>query len=203
MNASSVVCSTFYYTTHHAEIIMHTWYILSSLYMQLKICACIGCGSLYSIDGNWKICYPHCMWRVPSEVSGFEDWEDWKKVTVSYDNMCHLNNLKVARRQLPLPGDLAHLWLDVNKIIDDLHIKNHRDPRCEQYRAPAEIGNTMSCEQTFAWLSRYKKILSAMPKTHHHFYLHRMVLRRNRYISQCYAEGRRPVQPKVRHTNSN
>ena len=72
MNASSVVCSTFYYTTHHAEIIMHTWYILSSLYMQLKICACIGCGSLYSIDGNWKICYPHCMWRVPSEVSGFE-----------------------------------------------------------------------------------------------------------------------------------
>ena len=129
--------------------------------------------------------------------------EDWKKVTVSYDNMCHLNNLKVARWPLPLPGDLAYLWLDVKKIIDDLHIKNHRDPRCEQYRAPAEVGNTTSCEQTFAWLSRYKKILSAMPKTHHHFYLHRMVVRRNRYISQCYAEGRRPVQPKVRHTNDN
>ena len=68
----------------------------------------------------------------------------------SYDNMYHLNNLKVARRQLTLSGDLAHLWLDVNKIIDDLHIKNHRDPRCEQYRAPAEIENTMSYEQTFA-----------------------------------------------------
>ena len=116
---------------------------------------------------------------------GRKSREDWKKVTVSYDNMCHLNNLKVARRPLPLPGDLAHIWLEVNKIIDDLHIKNHRDPRCEQYRAPEEIGNTMACEQTFAWLSRYKKILSAMPKTHHHFYLHRMVLRRNRYISQC------------------
>ena len=131
---------------------------------------------------------------------GKKSREEWKKVTVSYDNMCHLNNLKVARRPLPLPGNLAHIWLDVNKIIDDLHIKNHKDPRCKQYRAPAEIGNTMSCEQTFAWLSRYKKILSAMPKTHHHFYLHRMVTRRNEYISRCYKEGRRPVQPKVRHT---
>ena len=27
-----------------------------------------GRGSLYSIDGNWNICY---LWKVPSEVSGF------------------------------------------------------------------------------------------------------------------------------------
>ena len=54
--------------------------------------------------------------------------EDWKRITVSYDNMCHLNNLKVARCPLPLPGDLAHIWLEVNKIIDDLHIKNHKTP---------------------------------------------------------------------------
>ncbi len=26
--------------------------------------------------------------------------------------------------------------------------------------------NTMSCEQTFAWLSRYKKILAAMSEVH-------------------------------------
>ena len=91
--------------------------------------------------------------------------------------MCHLNNLKVARQPLPLPGDLAYLWLDMKKIADDLHIKNHLHPRCEQYRTPAVIGNTIVCEQMFAWLSRYKKILSAMSKTHHHFYLHRMVLR--------------------------
>ena len=31
----------------------------------------LGCGRLYSIDGNWKLCYPHCMWRVPMEVQGF------------------------------------------------------------------------------------------------------------------------------------
>ena len=71
---------------------------------------------------------------------GRKSWEDWQKVTISYDNMCHL---KVARRPLPLPGDLAHIWLEVNKIIDNLHIKNHQDPRCEQYRAPEEIGNTI------------------------------------------------------------
>ena len=35
--------------------------------------------------------------------------------------------------------------------------------------------NTMAAEQTFVWLSRFKKILAAMGKTHHLFYLHRMV----------------------------
>lgn len=130
--------------------------------------------------------------------------EEWQKVIVSYDNMCHLNNLKVAKKPLPLPGDLQYLWLDIKKIIDTLHIKNHVDPKCQQYYNPDEVlqdtsMNTMSCEQTFAWLSRYKKILSAMPKTHHHFYIHRIVQRRNDYISWCYSQGRRPVQPKVRH----
>ena len=32
---------------------------------------CTGCGKLYSIDGNWKICYPHCMWKIPMEPQGF------------------------------------------------------------------------------------------------------------------------------------
>ena len=58
--------------------------------------------------------------------------------------------------------------------------------------------NTMSCEQTFVWLSRFKKILSAMRKTHFHFYLHRMVKRRNIYIEYCYANNRRPLLPKAK-----
>ena len=134
---------------------------------------------------------------------GHKSREERKRIIVSYDNMCHLNNLKVAKKPLPLPGDLQYLWLDVTKIIDELHIKNHADKKCIEKYNPKEVlsedMNTMSCEQTFAWLSRFKKILSAMPKTHHHFYLHRMVQRRNMYISKCYAEGRRPVQPKLRH----
>ena len=111
--------------------------------------------------------------------------EIWKKITIAYDNMCHLNNLKVARQPLPLPGELKYIWSDVNKVIDDLHIRNHKDPTCkEKYNTDAlkkenPNFNTIACEQTFAWLSRHKKILCAMPKCHFHFYLHRMVKRRN------------------------
>ena len=32
----------------------------------------LGCGTLFSIDGNWKLCYPVCTYRVPKEVAGFE-----------------------------------------------------------------------------------------------------------------------------------
>ena len=142
-----------------------------------------------------------------------------QEIILSYDNMCHLNNLKVAKNPLPLPGkllmmcvtnissplgNLAFLWSDIIKIIDTLHIKNHKDSRCKELYDPEKIKadnpslNTMSCEQTFVWLSRYKKILSAMRKTHFHFYLHRMVKRRNIYIEYCYANNRRPLLPKAR-----
>ena len=130
--------------------------------------------------------------------------EERRKVFLSYDNMCHVDNLRVARRPLPLPGDLQFLWRDLNKVIDSLHLQNHKDPRCHQDYNPEKMKeknpdyNTMCCEQTFAWLSRFKKILAAMQKTHRHFYLHRMVKRRNKYISFCYEHGRRPIQPKVK-----
>jgi len=43
-----------------------------------------------------------------------------------------------------------------------------------------------------------KDFLDAMPKTHLHFYLHRIVKRRNSYIAFCYKHGRRPVQTNVK-----
>ena len=73
---------------------------------------------------------------------------------------------------MPLPGKLKVIWKDLHKITDDLHL----DPRCAQNYLPTSLQddisdmNTMSCEQTFAWLSRFKKILCAMPKEHHCFY---------------------------------
>ena len=130
---------------------------------------------------------------------GSEKREKWKDVILSYDNMCHLDNLKVAKSELPLPGEIKFIWKDIKKIIDTLHIKNHVDKRCQEIYSPDNLKelnpnfNTMACEQTFAWLSRYKKIVSSMPKIHHHFYLHRMVKRRNAYISYCYQHGRRPI----------
>lgn len=130
---------------------------------------------------------------------GGEAREKWKEVTLSYDNMCHLDNLKVAKKDLPLPGDLKYIWKDINKIIDTLHIKNHVDQRCRENYSPEATKvknpgyNTMVCEQTFAWLSRYKRIVRSMPKVHHHFYLHRMIKKRNIYISYCYSHNRRPI----------
>ena len=58
---------------------------------------------------------------------GYKGRDMWKQITIAYDNMCHLNNLRVARQPLPLPGDLKFIWSDINKVIDDLHIKNHKD----------------------------------------------------------------------------
>lgn len=36
-----------------------------------KYVTCVGCGKLFSIDGNWKLRYPICMFKVPKEVTGF------------------------------------------------------------------------------------------------------------------------------------
>ena len=58
-------------------------------------------------------------------------------------NMCHLNNLKAAKKPLPLPGDPQYLWLDVTKIIDELHIKNHADKKCMK-----NIIRRRSCQRT-------------------------------------------------------
>uniref|UniRef100_A0A1X7V1C7 CxC5 like cysteine cluster associated with KDZ domain-containing protein n=1 Tax=Amphimedon queenslandica TaxID=400682 RepID=A0A1X7V1C7_AMPQE len=38
---------------------------------------------------------------------------NWKKFILSYDNMCHLDNLRVAKKELPLPGDQKYLRLDM------------------------------------------------------------------------------------------
>ena len=128
--------------------------------------------------------------------------EAQKEIVLIYDNMCQVDSLKVARKPLPLPENYQNIWLNVQKIIDTLHIKNHKNKRCHEIYHPTKIKdtypdmNTMACEQTFAWLGRFKKILPGMGKRHHHFFLHRMVKRRNKYIEHCYLCNRRPFQPK-------
>ena len=50
-------------------------------------------------------------------VSAFSDIsrKDRNEITLCYDNMCHLDNLKVAKKPLPLPGTLKYIWLDIQK----------------------------------------------------------------------------------------
>jgi hypothetical protein len=136
----------------------------------------------------------------------------WGQIWLAYDNMCQLVRLKAGRKELPLPKPFDQMWLCINKIIDSLHLKNHVDPKCQTDLNPDKMlkmfpelentKNTQAAEQTFVWLGRFKKIMSSMPKTHHLFYLHRSVKRRNRYTAKCYRTGRKPVLPGIRNSKT-
>ncbi|XP_022102484.1 uncharacterized protein LOC110985613 [Acanthaster planci] len=130
----------------------------------------------------------------------------WSNLSIVYDNMCHLDNMNVARKPLPLAWPWSHMWLNLHKCVDRLHVRNHTDKLCRTKYNPddhlLETDNTLCAEQTFVWLSRYKKILCAMPKLHHLFYLHRMVVRRNKYTEYCYNSGYDPLLPVVKSTST-
>ena len=152
--------------------------------------------------------------------------EEWAKIVIGYDNMCHLDALKVTRNPLLLPPPYSEMWLAVTKVyyctstcyeycslhfinyslqvIDKLHFKNHTGKICREKYDPSVIKEKhpgvsfMSVEQTFAWLTRFRKILSAMPKNHHLFYLHRLVKKRNIYTELCHRLNRKPLLPKTK-----
>ena len=137
----------------------------------------------------------------------------WRSIWLAYDNMCQLVKCKASSHLLPLPSPFNKMWHNVNKIVDALHIKNHVDPKCHTDLHPDNFfdmypdfkgqRNTQAAEQTFVWLGRFKKIVCSMSKTHHLFYLHRMVKYRNRYNELCYQEGKKPLLPSVRNGDSN
>ena len=120
--------------------------------------------------------------------------------------MCNLCRLKVARKPLALKAPLDRGWLRINKIIDSFHLRNHINPECHTSFSPQKLkeiqpdANTQAGEQTFVWMARFKNIVCAMNKIHHLFYLHCMVRRRNSYTAKCYANGKKPVLPRVKST---
>ena len=124
---------------------------------------------------NWLICLVKCDQTCASSV------------ILAYDNMCNLCKLKAGRDPLPFEPPFDKIWLNVTKVIDSFHFRNHIDPQCKEKYSPALVKsqnldfNTMAGEQTFVWVSRFKHIICAMNKSHHLFYLHRMVRRRNKY----------------------
>ena len=98
---------------------------------------------------------------------------------------------------------IAHFAQSVTKVIDDLHIKNHRDDKCQAKYHPKKVKenhpdyNLMCAEQVFAWLSRFKRITCSMNKTHHCFFIHRIVKRRNQYQELCAQLERSPLLPSI------
>lgn len=122
-------------------------------------------------------------------------------ICLAYDNMCHMDSLKLAKDDLPLPKPFNEAWRLISKVIDRLHLRNHVDPKCKRlYNADDKVPkqfNTMACEQTFVWASRFKKIMCAMPHAHQFFFLHRLVKYRNRYTEKCNRLRKVPLLPKV------
>ena len=141
--------------------------------------------------------------------------------------------------------------MKINKVIDPLHISNHKvantliisciepffqRPTCKTLYSPDKVAeewpeaNLMICEETFAWLGkekitffnptwliilgRFKKTLNLMPKNHFHFFLHRLIIRRNRYgifkvgtctvlyfyryTEYCHCVGKYPLLPSAK-----
>ena len=90
--------------------------------------------------------------------------------------MCNVDRLKVARKDLPFPHPFNKLWDTVRKIIDTFHMKNHKREQCHHIYNPKVLKdvhpmyNTQACEQTFSWIGRFHRILSAMPKVHNNFF---------------------------------
>ena len=123
--------------------------------------------------------------------------EKMKNTILAYDNMCHVDGLKVAAKKLPFSPPLDKVWTSVIKVIDKLHICNHKDAKCKTVYNPEgkvpEGFNTMAAEQTFAWGSRLKRIICAMPRLHQFFYLHRAVKHRNKYTENCHKLRKCPL----------
>uniref|UniRef100_K1R507 CxC5 like cysteine cluster associated with KDZ domain-containing protein n=1 Tax=Magallana gigas TaxID=29159 RepID=K1R507_MAGGI len=141
------------------------------------------------------------MYSELKELTEDEQRRRLQDYTLCYDNICNVDALGAAKEDLPLPGPLSDMWKTVKKVIDRLHIRNHKDQKCHELYHPDDnlpsSYNTMAGEQTFAWMSRFKKIVNSMTQTHHLFFLHRMCVRRNKYTSSCFKEGREPVLPGV------
>lgn len=127
------------------------------------------------------------------------------KIVLAYDNMCNVDGLKIASTKLPLIEPLDEMWHLITKVIDRLHIRNHKQIKCKtvynpEGKIPNEF-NTMAAEQTFSWASRLKRIACAMPRRHHFFFIHRAVKRRNQYTQRCHQNNKTPVLPKGKDVN--
>ena len=127
-------------------------------------------------------------------------------ICLAYDNMCHVDSLRISKVDLPFPSPFNKAWKLISKAIDRLHLRNHVDPKCRilydpDDKLPATF-NTMACEQTFIWASRFKRIMCTMPHIHQLFFLYRLVEHRINYTEKCHRNCKVPVLPKVGKTPS-
>lgn len=171
--------------------------------------ACSGGGHIWSFDILYKSEGPTqvalLMLKYLQKKLKDVPQVEWHNYIICYDNMCNVCKLRLLQNDLPLPNPFQTVWKDVVKVIDGLHIKNHsKNKDCATLYNPDQIretfphANLMVCEQTFSWLSKFKKILNSMPKYKQLFMLHRLCKWRNLYTEYCYSQGMKPVLPALK-----
>ena len=67
--------------------------------------------------------------------------EERKQFFLSYDHMCGVDRLKLLRQPLPFEPPDDRIWLDLRKLIDPLHLKNHQNKRCQELYNPEVLKN--------------------------------------------------------------
>ena len=162
----------------------------------------LGIGTSAPLYFRFTILWLYCKFKGLEEMESDENIpEAISSICLAYDNMCHMDSLTISKVDIPLPSPFNEAWKLVSKVIDRLHLRNHVDPKCKQlYNPDHKISpefNTMACEQTFIWASRFKKVMYAMPHVHQFFFLHRLVQFRNRYTEKCHRLRKTPILPKV------
>ena len=60
---------------------------------------CTGCGQCWTMDGNWKITFPHCMYPVEFTLPGLPG--------ISYPDVCQGQPLSTKQAFCRLHQDLA------------------------------------------------------------------------------------------------
>ena len=74
------------------------------------------------------------------------------QVWISYDNMCNVVKMRAAQRSLrPSFGKFSDVWKETNKMIDGLHISNHKDAFCKEQLGPDRFDRMYLDLKETAW----------------------------------------------------
>ena len=109
---------------------------------------------------------------------------DHSKTITGYDDGCHWWAYATYQvRAQSCPAALILSKQDV--IIDNMHLKGHKDPRCKQKFDPkkhpiATNLNTQVAEQAFSWFSLYKHIGRYMNQERYWVFVIGMLHERNK-----------------------
>ena len=138
-------------------------------------------------------------------LANSEAWpvENWHKLGLFYDNMCHLCALKQARLPISwLESPFDQSFLSVTKMIDSFHLVNHKQASCHilynpsiiEGKYPGQHFNSQSAEQVFSWLKNFGNQLYWMPKERQNFYIHILVKTHNEWLTTYHLRGKNPYE---------